>query len=270
MNNQGSKQVNNQESVVALSQGRKAATHRNDWTGRAFFTGAAALLLVLTVVGFRHFYLEGRSYPGRPITPPIRTLITVHGIAMALWMVLFGVQAALIAVRKHRVHMTLGRIGAVLAGTIVVLGLWLGVQSARVAPPDMVIWGLLPKPFMSVPMISVGMFGVFVGIGIWKRRRAAIHRPMMLLGTLSAMTAAISRIDALNNLYLGTVLERIWGPFFTTLAVGALLLMVRSVMMRGLDKPFAIGLAVLTVVFASMMQVAPTSVWDQFASLLVK
>ncbi len=270
MNMQIGGEAGGQDAVSALKPGGKREKRRIDLQGRAFFTSAAVLLLALTVIGFRHFYLEGRSYPGRPITPPIRALIIVHGVAMASWMVLFGVQSALIAARKHRVHMALGRIGAVLAGTIVVLGLWLGVQSARVTPPDMAIWGLLPKPFMSVPMISVGMFGVFVGVGIWKRKRPAIHKPMMLLGTLSAMTAAISRIDALNALYLGTVLERIWGPFFTTLAVGVVLLMVRCALMRGLDKPFAIGLGILTVVFASMMQIAPTAAWDQIASLLVK
>ena len=46
---------------------------------------------------------------------------------------------------------------------------------------------------------------------------------MMLLATLTAMPAAISRIDALNSLYLGTAMERAFGPFFMTLVVAALL-----------------------------------------------
>lgn len=236
---------------------------------RFFYSAAAAALIALTIIGFQHFYLQGKSYPGREITPPIRGLVIAHGFAMSAWLLLFFAQPLLIVKGSRRVHMMLGKVGASLAALILVMGVWVAIQSARVTPPEAKIWNLPPKQFMMVPLIAVVMFAVFVGIGVWKRHRANIHRPMMLLGTLSAMTAAISRIDAINNLFVGTIFETIFGPFFSTLVFGAILLALRCAGTRAFDRWFAAGLASLIVVFALAMQIAPTRAWDAFASLLV-
>lgn len=146
---------------------------------RLFYTGAAALLLILMFLGFQQFYLHGKAFPNRELTPPIRTLLNLHGTAMSAWMLLFLAQPLLIVSGNRRVHMMLGRIGAVLAGCIVFLGLRVGIESARVNPPDMKIWGLVPKQFMAIPVISILIFAVFVIAGVWNRRRPEVHRPMM-------------------------------------------------------------------------------------------
>jgi len=51
---------------------------------------------------------------------------------------------------------------------------------------------------MAIPLISILIFGVFVAIGVWYRRRPEIHRPMMLLATLSIVAAATDRITGLS------------------------------------------------------------------------
>ncbi len=237
---------------------------------RHFYTGAAALLLVLMVLGFQQFYLHGRAYPGRPLTPPIRTLVILHGIAMALWMVLFLVQPWLIAVRNRRAHMLLGKLGAALAVVMVILGFRLGVESARVNPPDMHLWGLTPKQFMAVPVISILTFAVLVAVGVWKRRRPAIHRPVMLLSVLAVMPAALDRIDAIKSLYEGTVWGTLFGPFFSTLVVGVLLVGAKWLLTRSLDRYFAIGFAALTAISIGIVQLAPTRAWDSIAGFLLR
>src|SRR5580704_7044809 len=88
-----------------------------------FYSVATVLLLALTVVGFQLFYFHGMAYPGRPLTPPIKTLIITHGVAMSLWMLLSLVQPFLIASGNRRVHMALGKVAAVVAACLVVLGL---------------------------------------------------------------------------------------------------------------------------------------------------
>ena len=75
---------------------------------RLLYLGAAVLLLVLMFLGFQQFYLHGRAYPGRELTPPIRTLLILHGIGMTTWMLLFLVQPLLIVAGNRRVHMMLG------------------------------------------------------------------------------------------------------------------------------------------------------------------
>lgn len=172
---------------------------------RFFYTGVSAILILFVIWGFHHFYLQGRAYPGRELTPPIRTLVILHGIAMAAWMLLMLVQPLLVAIGKRRVHMAVGKIGAGIAALIVILGLKLGIESTRVAPPEAIIWGLTPKQFMAVPVLSILIFGGLVVAAVINRRRPEIHRSMMLLATMAALSAAVSRIDAISALYHETI-----------------------------------------------------------------
>ena len=109
---------------------------------RWFYSVASLSLLVVMFIGFQLFYLQGRSFPGRPITPPIRTLIIVHGCLMTAWMLLAVVQPLLVGTRHKRLHMKLGVLGVGLAVGILIAGVWVGIASARVAPPGLVVFGL--------------------------------------------------------------------------------------------------------------------------------
>lgn len=237
---------------------------------RFFYTAAAALLLVLMILGFQHFYLHGKAYPGRELAPPIRTLVILHGVGMSVWMLLFLVQPLLIVSGNRRFHRTLGYIGAGLAACIVVLGFRLGIESTLISPPELRIWGLSPRQFMAVPIISILIFAGFVFVGVWHRRRPEVHRPMMLLASLAAMPAAISRIDAISDLYRGTLWESLFGPSFATLAVGALLLLLKWRLTRSVSRPFALGYAGLVAASIGIMQLATTSAWDGLASYLLR
>ena len=83
------------------------------------------------------------------------------------------------------------------------------------------------------------------------------------------VSAVASRIDLLNILYIGTIWERLFGPFLMTLVIGLLLLIMRFALTRSLDRSFAIGLGILMVADVCIMQIAPTAAWDRFASMLV-
>lgn len=237
---------------------------------RFFYTGAAILLLVLSYLGFQLFYLHGQAYPGRPLTPPIRTVVIAHGVAMSAWVILLVIQPLLIVNRKHAVHMLLGKIGAVLAVCIVILGFRVAVGAASVNPPELKLWGLVPKQFLIVPLTAIVMFAGYVAVGVWNRRRAEVHRPMMLLGTLTASAAALDRIGPLTNLYSHTVFGAIFGPFFAPTVIGAAFLLVKWALTRSFDRSFAVGFAVLAVVGPIVMKLATTQAWDGFASFLLR
>jgi hypothetical protein len=237
---------------------------------RLFYSGAAALLLVLTILGFQQFYLHGKAYPGRELAPPIRTLLILHGISMSAWVLLFLVQPVLIVTGNRRIHMMLGRIGAALAACIVISGFRLGIEATLISPPELRIWGLAPKQFMAVPIISILIFAGLVAIGVWNRRRPEVHRPMMLLASLAVMSAAVSRIDVISGLYRGTVWENVFGPFFATLLIGALFLAIKWRLTGSLNRWFAMGYAGLAASSALIMQLATTPAWDRFVSFLLR
>lgn len=236
---------------------------------RLFYSGAAGLILVMMFLGFAQYYLHGRGFGGRELAPPIRTLIMLHGIAMTAWVVLFMIQPLLVASGKRRVHMMLGRFGAILALCMMVLGFRLGMQSARLTPPQVRIWGVSPKEFMIVPMGSMLIFGLFVAAGVYFRRRPEIHRPMMLMATLVVIPAAVSRIAPLSALYENTALRAIFGPFFWTLVLATLFLLVKWAMTRSFDRWFAIAYGCLAAAYLLVWQLATSAAWDRVATMLL-
>ncbi len=237
---------------------------------RYFYSVATILLLVLTVVGFQLFYFHGQMYPGRPLTPPIKTLIITHGTAMSLWMLLAIAQPLLVAGGNRRLHMTLGKVAAVIAVCLVVLGMKMGIASCKVAPPDMMYGPLTPKQFLIVPVGDIALFAAFVATGVFCRKRPNIHRPMMFLASLAAVGAAISRMDFLNNLYLGTVWDRLFGLFFFCVVIGGFFLIAKCVLFRKFDRWFAAGYGVMALWFFIVTQSATTKAWDTIASFLVR
>lgn len=243
--------------------------HASKDLARYFYSGAALFLFVLMVFGFQQFYFHGKAYPGRELTPPIRTLIILHGVSMTAWMVLFMVQPLLVLSGKRHLHMMLGKIGAGVAIAVVMFGLWLGVASARVNPPELLLWDLTPRQFMAVPLISISLFGVLVALGIWKRRQPELHRPLMLLAVLITMPAAMDRIDAIKSLYAETIFGTIFGPFFSMLVVALFFVGIHWALTRKLSRPLVIGYAGLVVAGVLIMRLAKSGLWDSFATLLL-
>ena len=237
---------------------------------RLFYSAASLTLLVLTFIGFRFFYLHLQAYPGRPLTPPIRTILIIHGILMTAWMLLSVVQPLLVASGNKRLHMKLGMIASVLAAAIAVAGYLVAVNSARVNPPELKLFGLTPKEFLTVPLSGVVTFGAFVLVGVLNRRRPEVHRPIMFMASLAIVAAAMGRMPALNDWYAGTWLEHWFSAFVSTLAVGALMLVVKCALERRFDRWFAgaYGAMVLVCVVASL--VAKTGAWVQIATILMR
>lgn len=239
-------------------------------SSRYFYSVAALLLLVLTIIGFRHFYFGGGAYPGRPLTPPIRSLLISHGIAMTTWILLSVVQPILIASRNRKAHMLLGRIGAVLALGLFFLGWQTGVAAIRVAPPEMRIAGLAPKEFLTVPLMSIVVFLLFVIIGVWQRKRPEIHRPMMLVATLTICSASFGRIEVLNTWYAGTALEVWFTAFLPTVLIGVALLVIKSALSKTFDRWLAIAVGMLAMFCVASSLLAKTAAWDQCATFLLR
>jgi hypothetical protein len=225
---------------------------------RYLYAGASLLLLILMLIGFQQFFVHGRAFPDRPLTPPIRNLILIHGISSTVWMVLLVVQSLLVARRRTRVHMKLGMFGAAVAAVVTVSGIAVAFGSARVSPPEAILWNLSMKHFMIAPLVIMLVFGATVAIAIIKRKDPATHKPLMFLATLFMMPAPVDRIPAIVSLYQNNILGDVLGPFVPVLFIGGAFLVVKWLLTRSWDRPFAIVWAVMVVVGAAAMYVART------------
>lgn len=238
-------------------------------TDRWFYAAASLLLLVLTFIGFRMFYLDGKAFPGRPLTPPIRGILIAHGFSMTAWMILAVVQPALVAFGFKRGHRTLGKIAAALTVVLVLLGVRVSIEATRVNPPDMIMFGLTMKQFMAIPFLSILTFGAFVFFGVLYRKRPDLHRPLMLMASLAVVSAAAGRMPVLNAWQAGTWLEVLLTSFSATMALGALMFACKCAVSRRFDKGFAIAYGSLLAVSIAISQGARTPVWNAMASYLL-
>jgi hypothetical protein len=237
---------------------------------RWFYSISSLALLIFTVIGFQLFYLKGQAFPGRPLTPPIRALVITHGILMSAWMLLAVVQPLLVGARRKRLHMKLGVLGVVLATAIVVVGLRVGIAAARVNPPEMHLFGLSSRQFLAVPVVGIIVFALFVLIGVMYRRRPEIHRPMMLMASLSVVSAALGRMPQLTAYYAGTWIEQAFSAFVVTVVIGAILLVAKCLVSRSFDRWFAAAYAALLISSMAISFGARTQAWDSLAVFLLR
>ncbi len=92
---------------------------------------------------------------------------------------------------------------------------------------------------------------------------------MMLLASLTAISAATDRIPAIVSLFDRTVWEATFGPFFPPLVVGGVLLIVEWALTRSHDRYFAIGWMGLPAADAGIMKLSTTQTWDGIALLRI-
>jgi hypothetical protein len=233
---------------------------------RFFYTAAGAIFLVLTVLGFKQYIFHGKHVDGSPIDPAMLVIVVAHSSAIFAWFVMFFVQSVLISTHNRRLHMTLGWGVVGIAALIVVTAPLVALRSIQVAPQQVIFdW---PGPqFLLVMYSEIALFAAFVTIGVLNRKRPRIHRPMMLLASLAIVSGATARIAQVNSIFGLHLWVALFGPIVT---LGVLLLVVRAALTRSFDRQFALGLAVLAMVTLVAGRLAMTSVWSDWAGIILK
>ena len=148
---------------------------------RPWFSTAMGLAVIgIVIVGFsRTYYFKG-FFDTRPLTVRLH----LHGFAMSAWLVLFLVQARLIAAHRRTLHMRLGIAGAILAA--------LAVATTYAAAFEFAAHGVaqnaptaFSRLYSSVQLAT--LFGLFVAAGIVFRSRPEIHKRLMVLAMLAVV-----------------------------------------------------------------------------------
>ncbi|MGA2747093.1 MAG: hypothetical protein ABSE44_20520 [Candidatus Sulfotelmatobacter sp.] len=233
---------------------------------RFFYTAAGAIFLVLTVLGFQQYIFHGKHVDGSPIDPAMLVIVVAHSSAIFAWFVMFFVQSVLISTHNRRLHMTLGWGVVGIAALIVVTAPLVALRSIQVAPQQVIFdW---PGPqFLLVMYSEIALFAAFITIGVLNRKRPRIHRPMMLLASLAIVSGATARIAQVNSIFGLHLWVALFGPIVT---LGVLLLVVRAALTRSFDRQFALGLAVMAMVTLVAGRLAMTSVWGDWAGIILK
>ncbi len=152
---------------------------------RHFFSAMALACAIVPVLGFLPSYFHRSAE-----LPPLSRLYQLHGALFTAWIVLLVAQTALVAGRRTNIHRTLGLAGAFLAAVMFVLGVAVSVETLRRngGPP-----GGDPRKFLAIPLGDIIVFGVLVDAAILQREDSDTHKRLMLLATISLLTAAVAR-----------------------------------------------------------------------------
>jgi hypothetical protein len=157
-------------------------------SGRRLGIFVALIAALLVFAGFaRTYYLKG-VFDG----PALGTYVHVHGLIFTSWIVVFLVQATLVARRQIAWHRALGTAGAGLVVAMIVSGLYTAVAAA--ARGHTPLAAVPPLAFLAVPMFDIVVFGLLAGVGLAMRRRTDVHRRFMTLATIGIMSPAIARL----------------------------------------------------------------------------
>ncbi len=154
---------------------------------RLFYPGMVLAIVITVFAGFsRTFYL-------RPYfqTQPLIPLLVLHGVVFSSWIILLITQTTLVATKRTRTHMRLGIAGGVLASLMVVIGTVTALVRANGSSP---VPGVNPLSFLTIPLGDMLVFAILVGAAFYFRRRADVHKRLMLLATIGILPAAVARL----------------------------------------------------------------------------
>jgi hypothetical protein len=155
---------------------------------RLFYLGMAVAILITVFAGFSRSYFLKAQFG----TPPLSTLLHVHGLVFTSWILLFLAQTSLVAARRTDIHRRLGVFGGVLAALLLILGTATAI--IRVKAGSAPIPGVPPLVFLAIPFFDMVVFAILVGGAFYYRHRANVHKRLMTLATIALLSAPIARL----------------------------------------------------------------------------
>ena len=224
---------------------------------RNLYVCAALVAILIVFAGFAHTFYLKLAFG----TPALSLLLHVHGLVMSSWFVLFLVQAWLVSSGNVRLHRKLGMFGACLAVLLIVFGCTVAIHAARTGhtPP-----GVSPLAFLIIPLGDMLVFAILIGCALGLRRRSDFHKRLMLLASLSLLTAPITRIP-IDFLY-----HKIVTDFSLTVLVVLACVAWDTIRNRRLHPAFGWGASLIVVSWPLRLAAARTQAWQDVAAFLTQ
>jgi hypothetical protein len=193
----------------------------------SFFAYASVTLAAAVFVGFAPtFYLR----PWFTTSPLPSTLVAVHGVVFSLWIVILGIQVALIRAHRRDLHRRFGIAGAVLAVLMALVAIPTPVAQAKRffaigVPPGFPPMGVM----FALSEVGVIVFVALAGAGLYFRRRVDVHKRLMMLATIEIALAGVDRALQRTPLFAVSGLFGWAGWFAAMFTVGDLFIVAIAV-----------------------------------------
>jgi hypothetical protein len=231
---------------------------------RRFHLSMGLVAVAVVVVGFGPGFAS--AHRNAPVTP----LIGLHGAVFSAWLLLYLVQASLVATHRVSVHRRLGLAGLALAPAMIITGYATSIAMARRGfdvSGDLAVEGD-PLGALVFPLGDLVSFAVLVAAALWFRRRPDIHKRLMLLATVGALMAAplahmLGRLPALRDtppvILIPLAMLYLSGAIYDKLTSGRF----HPVSLWG-------GVVLLVWAQARAAVVGPSDAWHAFTAWLVR
>ena len=159
-----------------------APLHRWD---RNFFLFMTALIWLGILMGFVPEIVKH----ARGVLPPFPIIVHVHGAIFVAWLVLLTTQVLLIRARQTGLHRTLGIVGAMLAGCMIVVG------PITAVVVDYLRFGTKESDpaFLAIQWGDIVNFTVLVTSALLLRENSSAHKRLILLATIFISDAGFAR-----------------------------------------------------------------------------
>ena len=154
---------------------------------RLFYIGMVVAIVITVFAGFSRTFFLRPYFQTQPLIP----LLILHGVVFSSWIVLLVTQTTLVATKRTRTHMRLGIAGGLLATLMIVIGTVTAIVRAKGPSP---VPGVNPLSFLTIPLGDMSVFATLVGMAFYFRRRADMHKRLMLLATIAILPAAVARL----------------------------------------------------------------------------
>lgn len=228
---------------------------------RRFYSGMIILVIAILFVGFApSFYLRGLVHVSRP-NPTLSALVLLHGVMFSVWMLLFLIQARLVALGRRDLHIKLGRWSMAFAVALVPLMIATTIgQVARANQPP----GYTPLGWSAVPAFAIPVFVTLVWAGWHWRRDPQAHKRLMLAAAILMADPGMGRIPIFPDGQIGIYMSDAagWSPFLALFVWD-----IRS--RRGIHWATWLG-AGMTAACLLLREAALVSpAWERFAGAVV-
>jgi len=247
-------------SAAAVRQSRPT-----DMVERWFFTAVAGAMLAIAIAGFMPSLV---SPSGR--RAPVSLLAGAHGALFFVWLGIFFIQARLIADRRVRLHQQVGWAAAFVAALMIPLGYATCIEMVR---HGFDLSGDLhadrdPAAVALFPLGDILIFSVLLAAGITLRRRAEVHKTLMLFANIALIPAPLAHL-------IGHVptLAAIQAPIILLpIAVFFAAAIARDLLVNRTVHPLTCGLAAAMLLSGPLRAgvIGPSPWWHHFVHWLAR
>lgn len=241
-----------------------------------FYRWMSLAFVLIAFGGFARTYLipvATAQFVGAPI-------LHVHGLLFLAWTVLFAAQTVFVGRQRVDLHRAAGMIGISLATAMVFTAVVLVVRGLSYSVG--IGNDAAARRIAIIPMSQIAMFAAFVAAALVNVRRPETHKRLMILATISLLTAPVARIfrafvdptrTDLPN--FGAVTDPGLGLIAATMAAGVIDVLIVAAVIRDWrsrgrpHRAYAIGGTCMVLVHALRIPFSDTGLWHSLTDALL-